>query len=164
MNFTRRINKMGVAERTIRIENSNIILDFPGSQNLSASDLVKASAMYFHIVNEKFGVRNTALASAVNQFLQDVWNEAVVTNRKDIESINEIAWQHLGGDDRRRATCVREVKMLNYFMIMDSAWPIQKNGLMSSAFNDTLSSIAIYRGDDSAEWNGSDSSASDCFP
>ena len=90
-----RINKMGVAERTIRIENSNIVLDFPGSQNLSAADLVKASAMYFHIVNEKFAPRNTILASSVNQFLQDVWNEAVVTNRKDSESINEIAWQHL---------------------------------------------------------------------
>ena len=89
---------MGVAERTIRIENNNILLDFPGSQNLSAADLVKASAMYFHIVNEKFGTQDAALSSAVNQFLQDVWNEAVVTNRKDIESINEIAWQHLGGD------------------------------------------------------------------
>ena len=49
-----RINKMGVSERTIHIENNNIILDFPGSQNLSAAELVKASAMYFHIVNEKF--------------------------------------------------------------------------------------------------------------
>ena len=37
------------------------------------------------------------MKEAVNQFLQNVWNEAVVTNRKDIESINEIAWQHLGG-------------------------------------------------------------------
>ena len=40
----------------------NIILDFPGSQNLSAADLVKASAMYFHIVNEKFAPSNATLA------------------------------------------------------------------------------------------------------
>ena len=53
-----RINKMGVSERTIHIENNNIILDFPGSQNLSASELIKASAMYFNFVNEKFSLGN----------------------------------------------------------------------------------------------------------
>ena len=54
---------------------------------------------------------NATLASAVNQFLQDVWNEAVVTNRKDIDSINEIAWQHLGGDTLTiRETCVPAAK------------------------------------------------------
>jgi hypothetical protein len=36
------------------IENNNIILEFPGSQGLTAAELVKASAMYFHVVNEKF--------------------------------------------------------------------------------------------------------------
>ena len=46
------------------------------------------------------------LRDAVNQFLQDVWNEAVVTNRKDIESINEIAWQHL----RRRIADGQETR------------------------------------------------------
>lgn len=148
-----RINKMGVAERTIRIENSNILLDFPGSQNLSASDLVKASAMYFHLVNEKFGTQNAALASAVNQFLQDIWNEAVVTNRKDIEAINEIAWQHLGGDTQT----VGSLRPRS-----DNAKLLYENGLrlanpkdraVSSAFDDTLSAIAIYRGSDSAEWD-----------
>ena len=93
-----RINKMGVSERTIHIENNNIILDFPGSQNLSAAELIKASAMYFHIVNEKFSGRTAPLKETVNRFLQGVWNEAVVTNRKDVESINEIAWNHLGGE------------------------------------------------------------------
>jgi SecD/SecF fusion protein len=147
-----RINKMGVAERTIRIENSNILLDFPGSQNLSAADLVKASAMYFQIVNEKFGSRNATLTSAVNQFLQDVWNEAVVTNRKDIDSINEIAWQHLGGD----ALTPGSLRPRS-----DNAKLLYENGLrlvnpkdrtVSSAFDDTLSAIAIYRGDEPAEW------------
>ena len=36
--------------------------------------------------------------SAVNRFLQEIWNEAIVTNRKDIEEINQIAWKHLHGD------------------------------------------------------------------
>lgn len=148
-----RINKMGVAERTIRIENSNILLDFPGSQNLSASDLVKASAMYFHVANEKFGLHNATLASAVNEFLQDIWNEAVVTNRKDIDDINEIAWQHLGGDTQLLGSLLPR---------SDNAKLLYENGLrlanpkeraVSSAFDDTLSAVAVYRGNDAAEWD-----------
>lgn len=148
-----RVNKMGVAERTIRVENSNILLDFPGSQNLSASELIKASAMYFHIVNEKFTPQNQVLASAVNQFLQEVWNEAVVTNRKDTDSINEIAYQHLGGD-------------LNVAGSMrprsDSAKLLYENGLrlanpkekaVSQSFDDSLSSVAVFRGSDTADWD-----------
>ena len=148
-----RINKMGVAERTIRIENSNILLDFPGSQNLSASDLVKASAMYFHIVNEKFGNHNSTLASAVNQFLQDVWNEAVVTNRKDIDAINEIAWQHLGGDTLLAGSL--RPRSDNAKLLYDNGLRLAnpKERSVSSAFDDTLSTLAMYRGDESAEWD-----------
>lgn len=149
-----RVNSMGVAERTIRIENSNIVLDFPGSQNLSAADLVKASAMYFHFVNEKFANFNAPLAGAVNQFLQDVWNEAVVTNRKDADSVNEIAWQHLGegslvgGVIRPRSDAAK----LLYDNGLRLANP--KSRSANSTFDDTLSSVAIYRGSDAAEWNG----------
>lgn len=147
-----RINKMGVAERTIRIENANILLDFPGSQNLSASELVKASAMYFHLVNEKFGSLNTPLAPAVNQFLQDVWNEAVVTNRKDIDSINEIAWEHLGGDSLIAGSL--RPRSDNAQLLYENGLRIAnpKERVASSAFDDTLSSIAMFRGDESAEW------------
>jgi SecD/SecF fusion protein len=148
-----RINKMGVAERTIRIENSNILLDFPGSQNLSASDLVKASAMYFHVANEKFGPSNTTLASAVNQFLQDVWNEAVVTNRKDIDAINEIAWQHLGGDTLLAGSL--RPRSDNAKLLYDNGLRLAnpKDRATSSAFDDTLSAVAIYRGDEASEWD-----------
>ena len=38
-----RVNKMGVSEVSIRQEGSNITLDFPSAQGLSAADLVKAS-------------------------------------------------------------------------------------------------------------------------
>jgi len=147
-----RINKMGVAERTIRIENSNIILDFPGSQNLSASDLIKASAMYFHIVNEKFTPSNPALASAVNQFLQGIWNEAIVTNRKDIDSINEIAWQHLGGNTDLGATVAprSEAAKLLYDNGLRLANP--KDRTASPAYDDTLSTLAIFRGGEAGEW------------
>lgn len=147
-----RVNKMGVAERTIRIENSNIILDFPGSQGLSAAELIKAAAMYFHVVNEKFAPNNPTLAPAVNEFLQGVWNEAVVTNRKDPESINEIAWQHLGGDASSSNVRPRS----------DAAKILYENGLrlanprehtVSTAFDDTLSKVAVFRGSDTADWD-----------
>ena len=65
-----RVNKMGVSEVTLRQEGHLITLDFPGSQNLSAAELVKASSMYFHVVNEKFTSHNPALADATNKFLR----------------------------------------------------------------------------------------------
>lgn len=149
-----RINKMGVAERTIRIENSNILLDFPGSQGLSATELVKASAMYFHVVNEKFSPANPSLDSTVRQFLQDIWNEAVVTNRKDVESINEIAWQHLGGDlnvpDSMHPRS--EAAKILYDSGLRLANPRERS--VSQAFDDTLSSVAVFRGTEPSEWYG----------
>lgn len=149
-----RINKMGVSERTIHIENENIVLDFPGSQNLSAADLIQASAMYFHIVNEQFSPNNSVLKDASNRFLQNIWNEAVVTNRKDLNSVNEIAWQHLGGDTlsgvetRPRSDDAK--------VLWDSGLRLAnpKTQHPSRSFNDTLSSIAIMRGDDFSEWEG----------
>ncbi len=148
-----RINNMGVAERTIRVEGDSIILDFPGSQAFSASELVKASAMYFHIVNEKFTPYNKNIGSAVNRFLQEVWNEAIVTNRKDIDSINEIAWQHMGGESEAD----RSLHPLS-----ESARTLYENGLrlasknapISSTFNDSISAIGMLRGDDASEWQG----------
>lgn len=148
-----RINKMGVSERTIHIENNNIILDFPGSQGLSASELVKASAMYFHIVNEKFSNGNAALKESITNFLQNVWNEAVVTNRKDIDSINEIAWEHLGGDSlegQETRPRSESAKML-WDNGLRLANPKDRN--VTSAFNDTLSAVAMMRGDDFMEWD-----------
>jgi SecD/SecF fusion protein len=147
-----RINKMGVSERRIRIENNNIILDFPGSQGLSASELVKASAMYFHVVNEKFGRYNTTMAPTVNQFLQDVWNEAVVTNRKDIDSINEIAWQHLGGDASSAGSLRPRSDAAKFLFDNGLRLANPKEKAVGNTFEDTLSSIAVFRGDDFHAW------------
>jgi SecD/SecF fusion protein len=141
---------MGVSERTIRIENNNIILDFPGSQSLSAAELIKASAMYFHIVNEKFSLMNPELHDNVNQFLQNVWNEAVVTNRKDVQSINQIAWEHLGAGEQSAPRT--EVAKALYDAGLRLAGP--KDTFKSSAFNDTLSSVAVLRGQEPSEWQG----------
>ena len=148
-----RINKMGVAERTIRVENSTILLDFPGSQNLSAAELVKASAMYFHIVNEKFGPFNASLASVVHQFLQEVWNEAVVTNRKEVESINEIAWQHLGGDPNGLETVLPMSDSAKQLYEAGLRLSNPKNRAVSQQFDDTFSSVALFKGSDTSEWD-----------
>ena len=148
-----RVNKMGLSEVSIRVEGPTIILDFPGSQGLSAQELVKAASMTFHIVNEKFSPLNTSLKAYVNEFLQEVWNEAVVTNRKDPEQVQQIAWKHLGG----------RTDSLEFFPESESAKVLYDNGLRlsgphslapTSSFNDTLSTIAMLRGEDFIEWEG----------
>lgn len=149
-----RVNKMGVSEVSIRQEGNFITLDFPGSQGLSAAELVKASTMYFHIVNEKFGQNNALLASTVNQFLTEIWNEAVVTNRKDAEEINLIAWRHLHGD----STDPEIIQPRS-----EAARILYENGLrlinpqdntVTSALNERLSKIGVYRGNDFTDWYG----------
>ena len=148
-----RVNKMGVSEVSIRQEGSNITLDFPSAQGLSATDLVKASSMYFHIVNEKFTPSNQELAPAVNKFLQDVWNEAVVTNRKDIESINQIAWKHLYGDtmDTEMVQPVSDAAKVLYDQGLRLSPP--EDTATSSTFNDSVSKIAIFRGENFSDWH-----------
>ncbi len=148
-----RVNKLGVSERTIRVESNNIVLDFPGAQGLSARDLVKASSMAFHIVNEKFSTYNPSLKEAVNRFLEEVWNEAVVTNRKDIESINEIAWKHLGGSSQEGVMYPRgEYAKVLWDNGLRLANP--KQDVSSASFNDTLSMVGMLRGDGFTEWEG----------
>ncbi len=148
-----RVNKMGVSEVSIRQEGNSIALDFPGSQSLSASDLVKASSMYFHIVNEKF-MRNQTLADASHRFLQDVWNEAVVTNRKDVEEINAIAWRHLYGESTNpdavqpRSTAAKTL----YDNGLRLAHPQEMNS--SSNLDESFSKISLFRGNDFTDWYG----------
>lgn len=150
-----RVNKMGVSDVSIRQEGSNITLDFPGSQNISASELVKASSMTFNIVNEKFALdTNSALSADVNRFLQEVWNEAVVTNKKDVESINRIAFSHLYGDnfESEKGLPKTETAKLLYEQGLKIANPLNPD--ITGNFDDTFSKIAMYRGDSFAEWNG----------
>lgn len=146
-----RVNKMGVSEVNIRQEGHYITLDFPGSQNLSAAELVKASSMYFHIVNETFSNPRAPLSHTTQRFLQDVWNEAVVTNRKSPEEINLIAWSHLYGDaaDPDVAQPRTDSAKLLYDHGLRLSHPEQ-----SMAFDETFSKIALLRGDDFTDWQG----------
>lgn len=149
-----RVNRLGVSEVGIRTEGSTIVLDFPGSQGLSANDLIQASAMQFHVVNETFTASNPVLSEAVNTFLEEVWNEAVITNRTDTASLNEIAWQHLGGDAENPG---------EFHPLTSHAQLLYEHGLRlagpkappsSSGFNDQLSAISLFRGEDYTEWQG----------
>ncbi|MBF8263750.1 MAG: secDF [Parachlamydiales bacterium] len=148
-----RVNKMGVSEVAIRRLGNNIVLDFPGSQAMSASELVKASSMYFHVVNEKFSTAHSQLADVVNRFLQEVWNEAVVMNRKDPQSINMIAWKHLFGDtlDPNAPQPQSDAARILYENGLRLLPP--NNPYCCTAVNDSVSKIAIMRGKDFSEWH-----------
>lgn len=149
-----RVNKMGVSEVSIRREGNFITLDFPGSQGLSASELIKASTMFFHIVNEKFNERNPNLSEVSNQFLQDVWNEAVVTGRKSPEELNQIAWRHIHGDslDPEVVQPRSEAARILFENGLRLASPVNQNS--SNLFNDSVSEIALLRGEDFTQWHG----------
>jgi SecD/SecF fusion protein len=141
-----RVNKMGVTEVNLRIEGQNIIADFPASQNFSAKELIKASAMYFHITNEKFGEENPALGKDVQQFLQGVWNEAVVTNQTEVNQIQEIAYKHLTGgysEDNAIASPTNSHAKTLYDNGLRLANP--KKDPVFHTYNDSLSTIAKYR-------------------
>ncbi len=148
-----RVNKMGISEVSIRQEGNSIALDFPGSQSLSAAELVKASSMYFHIINEKF-MTNPTLAETAHRFLQEVWNEAVVTGKKESEEINAIAWRHLYGESssadavQPRSAAAKTL----YDQGLRLAHPQDTNG--SSMLDTALSKITLYRGNDFTEWHG----------
>ena len=143
-----RLNKMGVSERTLRIENGTILIDFPGVRGVSASELVKASAMYFHLANEKFGPSNTDLAKPVQSFLQEVWNEAVVSNCKDSESVNRIALRKIHAVEAGLVTDEAIRSLLDAGLVLEDP----SSPPSSTAFDDHISIIARWHGDDPSEW------------
>lgn len=149
-----RVNKMGVSEISIRQEGNSITLDFPGSQGLSAKELIKASSMSFHIVNEKLSLHNPAIGKEVNQFLQEVWNEAVITNQKEPEDLQRIAWEHIHGDSfdpDHIAPRSESAKAVHEYGLRLSS-PIDSTA--SSNFNDVISKIAVFAGENFSDWEG----------
>lgn len=145
-----RVNKLGMSDIAIRQEGSLITLDFPSAQGISASDLIQASTMRFHVVNEKFSIRNPDLAIYVDNFLQEIWNEALITGKKDSTDLNKIAHRHLYGVEGESFPSP----------LSESAKILYENGLRiadpsyfsTSFYNDKTSSIASLRGNSSLEW------------
>jgi SecD/SecF fusion protein len=142
-----RVNKMGVSEVSIRQVGHQIVLDFPGSQSMSASELIKASTMYFHVVNEKFSPTNPTLGDSVNRFLQEVWNEATVTGQKTPQSINSIARNHLH-------TAQGEIRSTAAQMLWDNGLRLAElnDPEASSSVETEVSKIAVMRGNNFSEW------------
>lgn len=132
-----RVNKMGVSDVSIRRIGHHIALDFPGSQALSASDLVKASSMFFHVVNEKFGPSNPSLSPIVDRFLQEVWNEATVLRRQDPDAIELIAYNHLYDETPSEAA---KTLLENGLTLANP-----ENASASKELNETLSKVAVFR-------------------
>ncbi|MBI3508954.1 MAG: protein translocase subunit SecDF, partial [Chlamydiia bacterium] len=129
-----RVNKMGVSEVTIRQVGHTIVLDFPGSQSLSAAELIKASTMYFHVVNEKFSPHNPESGEIVNRFLQEVWNEAVVTDKKDLSQLQAIAVKHLD-TETGKALVAQGLKLQDP----------NDHAMSSKLEDDDLCKIAVFR-------------------
>lgn len=149
-----RVNKMGVSEVSIRQEGDFITLDFPGSQGLSASELVKASSMYFHIVNEQFGPGNSLLFATVDEFLQDVWNEAAITGKKSTEDINRIAYSHLYGEGTGPELVKPRTEAARALYQQGLRLADPQTLIPSGFFDNTYSSIRILRGEDFTDWQG----------
>ncbi|MCP5509346.1 MAG: protein translocase subunit SecD [Chlamydiales bacterium] len=147
-----RVNKMGVSEVSIRREGHHILLDFPGSQNYSASDLVKASSMYFHVINEQFSPYSPTLGEATSLFLQGVWNEAQVTGKQDVDSINAIAYEHLYGGSAHHPMPKTQAAKTLYESGLSLSNPLTYAA--NSSFNDSVSKIALWRGESQSDWQG----------
>lgn len=144
-----RVNKMGVSDVSIRQVGNHIALDFPGGQALSAAELVKASSMYFHIVNEEFSLANGAIANSVNQFLQEVWNEALVTGKKDPASVHAIAYRHLQPSDANQRSDAGKVLYERGLRLADP-----KDYGSNQQLDSAISKIAQLRGSNPSEWHG----------
>ncbi|MDP1607802.1 MAG: protein translocase subunit SecD [Chlamydiales bacterium] len=147
-----RINKKGVAEVAIRQVGHHIVLDFPGSQALSGTDLVRASTMFFHIVNEKFSHPTSPFAKSTHQFLQEVWNEAKATGKTEEREIQEIARKHLYGDDLTHPAPRSEAARVLLEQGLELASP--EDTITTNLIDQKISKIAIHRDKDVNEMQG----------
>ncbi len=153
-----RLNRLGVSEVTPHIEGNTIVVDFPGSQDLSAEELINASTMTFHIVNERFAPSfgyaavDSTVEQAAQNFLQEVWNEGLVTNRTDVHSLQEIAFSRFQAISASPEDSFNN----NLKTLYDAGLRIaDPNGAApSNAFDDALSTIARFRGEQPSSWKG----------
>ena len=134
----KRVNKLGVSEVAIRQQGDVIVLDFPSSQEMNASELIHSSKMTFHIVNENFSPAHPDNGSIVSNFLTHVWEEALVRGKTDEESINEIAYNYLYGDHKNINTTSK--MLLKKGLALASSNQPQK-----SVLDTKLSKIAVIR-------------------
>ncbi|MGR3973745.1 MAG: protein translocase subunit SecF [Candidatus Rhabdochlamydia sp.] len=139
-----RVNQLGVSEVTIRQEGDHLTLDFPGAQSIWAKELIQASSMFFHVVNEQF-MHNPALVHQTHEFLSQVWQEAITTGKKELSQIQLIAWHCLHGQepyDLEPFTRTAAAQIL-YDAGLRLAHPATKE--VSSLFDVSLSQVAYVK-------------------
>ncbi|MGR3911792.1 MAG: protein translocase subunit SecD [Candidatus Rhabdochlamydia sp.] len=137
-----RVNKMGISEVSIRQEGKHLAVDFPGSHALSAKELVRASSMFFHIVNEKF-MTNPSLRQTSDTFLKEVWQEAITAGKKELSDIQLIAWNRLHGKQEDIPFLRTEASQTLYDAGLRLAYPFEEES--SSLFDTSLSKIALFK-------------------
>lgn len=86
-----RVNRMGLSEVAARVEGNYLVLDFPSSQGFSSKELIQATRLSFHVVNEKFSSPGSAFFNDTQEFLNQVWSQAQIGRQVDKESLNKIA-------------------------------------------------------------------------
>ncbi len=143
-----RVNKMGLSEVSIRQAGEHIILDFPGSQSLSASELIKASAMSFHVINEKFSLENSSIGKAVDAFLQQVWEEALFSGKTDAASVHAIAQKRLHQEENKEVEPIKT--LISHGLVLNA----ERKDLPSEEIDDLHSKIVLKKGSSPADWQG----------
>lgn len=89
--LSQRLNRLGVSEVLVRREGNFVNIDFPCTQNIPAEDLVTASSMKFHVVNEKFSCPESPFYASSKLFLDKVWAIACSQGKYDSLFINKTA-------------------------------------------------------------------------
>ncbi|MEL7431715.1 MAG: protein translocase subunit SecD [Chlamydiota bacterium] len=143
----KRINRLGVRETTIRREGTHLVVDFPGSQNISAEELIQGSSMFFHVANEKFSLQNPALQKDVHAFLREVWNEAKIQQKTAPKEVETIACKHLYGEklDPEHPEPRSPAGKILWDEGLRLALPSEK--IRADSFHNKLSKVALYRED-----------------
>ncbi len=147
-----RVNALGINEVAIRIDGAHLVLDFPGSRDLSADELIRASSMSFHIVNERFSSDHPQHGTLVNEFLKGVWDEAVLADKKDAESLTEIARQHLAEMDQSQGQNDQvSADLMGQLRALGLKFP-DREIASTSELDESISMIASFQNDDMRGW------------
>ncbi|MEF9519381.1 protein translocase subunit SecD [Chlamydia crocodili] len=137
-----RLNKLGVAEVEIRREGDNVHLCVPGSTKISSEELLGASQMTFHVVNEKFS-HYSALRYEVQRFLDYLWFTAQSQETTSPEAINRLASRIFNDQEIHLPTSVKEA--ITKLQQEGLAFPQIDEEISSSHLDTTYSMIAIEK-------------------
>ncbi|RDB31850.1 protein translocase subunit SecD [Candidatus Similichlamydia laticola] len=136
--LVKRVNRMGLSEVSVYLEKDSLVFAFPGSQGFSANELIEATSMTFHIVNEQFFQKDDKISEDAHRFLQKIWDEAVVSGHVDRSSLNRLAYEHLHGSKRS------EDGMADRLITAGLNFANPKDPEASSALDEKFSTIASF--------------------